>query len=191
MSTISRTRARQTTGRERTMKILKMVAVGALVIGLGGAPSPRVMNRLLKELVLGDTSQNRRYVYRKMRNLKNQGYLAKHGVRYTVSDKGARAIAGTAMRLARVPRPHVWDGAWHFVLFDIPLTESSARKAFNGVLLNLGFVQYQQSVLVYPFPIRETILPVCRHYKITRYVSFVTAIDIDGADTLKKHFKLA
>lgn len=172
------------------MRILQMIAVGVLVIGLGATPSPRAMSRLLKELVLGDTRENRRYVYRKIRNLKNQGYLAKHGVRYAVSDKGVRVISSSSIRLTRIPRPHAWDRKWRFVLFDIPLSESSARKALNTALLNLGLMQYQQSVLVYPFPLHETVVPICRHYNITRYVSFITATDIDGADKLKKHFKL-
>ncbi|MCR4325965.1 MAG: hypothetical protein NUV59_04175 [Patescibacteria group bacterium] len=177
-------------GRQRTVQILQMIAIGALVIGLGGAPSPRAMNRLLKEFTLGDTRENRRYVSRKVRNMKKQGYLAKHGVRYAVSDKGSRILSAAELENLRIPRQQHWNGTWHLVLFDIPLPESSARKAFNRILLGLGLVQYQQSVLVYPFPIRDTVLPICRFYGITKYVSFISAENIDGSEKLTKHFGL-
>ncbi len=75
-------------------------------------------------------------------------------------------------------------------MFDIPLTESYARQMLNKVLIGIGLVQYQQSVLVYPHPIKETVLQICRFYKVTRYISFVVADEIDGADLLKKHFRL-
>ena len=90
----------------------------------------------------------------------------------------------------QIPTSSAWDGKWYFIMFDIPLTESYARQMLNKVLLEMGLVQYQQSVLIYPYPIKETVLQICRFYKITRYVSFVVADDVDGADALKKHFRL-
>ena len=74
-------------------------------------------------------------------------------------------------------------------MFDIT-NQSDARKILNQILLGMGFVQYQQSILVYPHPIKETVTHVCRLYKISRYISFVTAEDVDGSDRLRKHFGL-
>lgn len=181
---------KRTVGRERTVQILKMVALGALIIGMGGAPSPSAMNKILKELTLEGTRESRRYVSRKVRELKKRGYLAAHGVKFGVSDKGERVLSQAQLSNLRIPIPAHWNGKWHVILFDIPLPESSARKALDRILLDMGLVQYQQSVLVYPYPIKETVMHICRFYKISRYVSFVCATEIDGADKLKKHFKL-
>lgn len=177
-------------GRERTIQILKMVAVGALIVGMGAAPSPRAMSQILRELTLGDTRENRRYVSNKIRRLKKQGYLAQNGVRFAVSDKGHRILSAKELEKLHIPRPARWNGKWYMVMFDIPLEASSARKALNNALIDLGLVQYQQSVLIYPYPIKETVLHICRFHKITRYVSFAIVDYIDGEDKLKKHFKI-
>jgi DNA-binding transcriptional regulator PaaX len=176
--------------RDRTIRILKMVALGVLIIGIGAAPSPSAISRMLHELTLRDTAENRRYAKRKVKQLKQHGFLQKRGVRYAVSDKGSRLLSGEDIWNLQIPRPRAWDGRWHLIMFDIPQVESTARKALNSALLRMGLVQYQQSVLIYPYPIKETLLKVCRFYRVTRYVSFVSASDVDGAKELKRIFKL-
>ena len=177
--------------RERTIRILKMVALGVLIIGIGAVPSPRAVGKILHELAMGDTAENRRYVRRKIKQLKQSGFLKKRGVRYSVSDKGGRILSSAEIWNLEIPRLSKWDGRWHFVMFDIPMEESSARKAFNSTLLRMGLVQYQQSVLIYPYPIKETVLKVCRFYKVIPYVSFISAHNVDGAEDLKRIFKLS
>ena len=177
--------------RERTIRILKLIAVGALVVGIGAAPSPRAISRMLSELMLGDTPENRKYANRKIRELKKRGFLEKHGVKYAVSDKGARLLSHEEMVQLEIPKPSKWDGKWYLIMFDIPLTESYARQALNRILLGMGLVQYQQSVLIYPHPMKETVLHICRFYKVTRYVSFATAEHVDGMGKLKKHFNIS
>lgn len=176
--------------KERTVRILKMVALGVLIIGIGAVPSPRAVSKMLHELTLGDTAENRRYARRKVKQLEQSGFLKKRGVKYAVSDKGSRLLSGADVWNLQIPRPHRWDGIWHLIMFDIPMGESAARKALNSSLLRMGLVQYQQSVLIYPYPIKETILKVCRFHKVTSYVSFVSARDVDGAEELKRIFKL-
>ena len=176
--------------RERTVQILKMIALGVLIIGIGAAPSPRMVGKLLRGIALGDNSKNRKYANRKIKELKKRGFLERHGVRYAVSDKGTHVLSHERIMGLRIPKPARWDEKWHFTMFDIPLAESDARKALNRILLRMGCVQYQQSVLVYPYPVKETVLHVCRFYKISRYVSFVSADTVDGEEKLKKHFKL-
>ncbi len=177
--------------RERTIRILKMIALGVLIIGIGAAPSPRAISKMLHELTLGDTAENRRYARRKIKQLKQRGFLKKSGVKYAVSDKGGRFLSGADIWNLQIPRPRRWNGWWHLIMFDIPMEESTARKALNSALLRMGLVQYQQSVLIYPYPIKETVLKVCRYYKVIPYVSFVSARDVDGSEELKRTFKLS
>lgn len=168
-----------------------MIAIGALIIGIGAAPSPRAVSKLLAELALGDNPKNRRYAGRKIRELKKRGYLEEYGVRYAVSDKGQRILSRERIMSLEIPNPRKWNGKWYLIMFDIPLTQSYARQALNTILLGMGLLQYQQSVLIYPYPIKETVMHICRFYKVTRYVSFVTADDVDGADKLKIQFGLS
>ena len=182
--------ARKRIRRERTVRILKMIALGVLIIGIGAAPSPRAIGKILHELMLGDTAENRRYANRKIKQLKQRGFLKKRGVRYAVSDKGSRVLSEDEISNLQISRPQTWDGKWHLIMFDIPMQESTARKSLNSTLLRMGLVQYQQSVLIYPYPIKKILLEVCRFYKVTRYVSFVSADTVDGAEELKRIFKL-
>lgn len=175
--------------REKTLKILKMIAIGALIIGIGGAPSPRAVNKLLRALILGDTRENRRYAKRKIRQLQGSSYLEKRGVRYAVSDKGQRLLSRAEISKLCIPTPK-WSGKWFFIAFDIPQSESYARKELNRILLGMGLAQYQQSVLIFPHPLKETLLPICKFLNVTRYVSFIIAERIDGEEQLKKHFSL-
>ena len=181
---------KRSVGRERTVKILKMIALGTLIIAVGAAPSPHAVSQLLRALILGDTSENRRYAFRKIREMRGRGLLEKQGVKFAVSYKGSRILSESEIHNLRIPRPARWDQKWRLIMFDIPLSESSARKALNIILLGMGLVQYQQSVLVYPYPVKETALHVCRFYKIGRYVSFASTDDLDGSDKLRKIFKL-
>jgi len=186
----NRTSQEKRARRERTVKVLKMIALGVLIIGIGAAPSPQAIGKLLRGLTLRDTRENRRYVGRKLTELKKRGLLEKQGVRYAVSDKGKRLLSREQVWGLRIPTPRRWDERWHLIMFDIPQSESGTRKELNRILLGMGLVQYQQSVLVYPYPIKETLVEVCRFYKITRYVSFVAATELDGTDELKRHFRL-
>ena len=176
---------------ERTIRVLKMIAVGALIVGLGGAPSLRAVSRLLKEFILDDSRENRRYANRKIKQMKRHGFLKQYGVRYAVSDKGKRLLAREEIQNLHIQKLPQWNRKWYLILFDIPQSDSDARKALNRVLLRMGLAQYQQSVLIYPYPIKETVLLVCKFYKVSRYVSFITASHVEGEDELKRYFKLA
>lgn len=179
---------RASVGRERTIRILRIVALGALMLSIGAAPSPKAVGKILKELLLDDSREERRYVYRKVRELKNRGLLERRGVAYAVSDKGRGLLVRNKVENAAIPRQKHWTGKWYLLMFDIPVSESGSRKSLNRILLRMGLVQYQQSVFVYPFPFKETVLPVCRLLMVTKYVSFASVYEIDGADKLKRVF---
>ena len=177
--------------RKRTIKILKLVALGVLMVGIGAVPPPWALGRVLKELAMPDTAKNRRYVRRKLRELKKRDYLRCSGNRYTVSDRGNRMLSETAIWNLAIPKPKVWVQCWYLVFFAIPVERNRARLAFDAVLKNLGFVLYQRSVWVYPYPCRGTVEKVARFYGLSKHISYLTAIALDGQGGLMRHFNLA
>jgi phenylacetic acid degradation operon negative regulatory protein len=54
-----------------------------------------------------------------------------------------------------------WDGKWRVVLFDLPRTESSARKRLHGRLRAEGFGLLQNSVWVSPDPLSGEVQQLC------------------------------
>lgn len=176
--------------RERTIKILKLVALGVLMVGIGAVPPPWALGRVLKELAMPDTGKNRRYARRKWRELQKRDYLLRSGERYIVSERGERMLSEAAIWSLKIPKPKEWDQCWYLVLFDIPVERNRARLAFDAVLKNLGLVLYQRSVWVYPYQCRGTVEEVARFYGLSKHISYLTAIAIDGQGGLMRHFNI-
>ena len=79
------------------------------------------------------------------------------------------SLAGRVLRLTEAGRlralggrdPEIcwrrkWDGRWHLVLFDLPVTQNPVRDRLRYYLRNRGFGCLQNSVWISPHPLRET-----------------------------------
>lgn len=89
-----------------------------------------------------------------------------------------------------IPTPNKWDKKWRIVAFDIPDKKRAARKVFKHKLDDLGFMQLQESLYVYPHPCEKEIRYLCSVYKLNDYIKFICAERIDGQDNLKNVYKL-
>lgn len=82
-----------------------------------------------------------------------------------------------------------WDKKWQIVLFDIPETQKKIRDALRRKLKNLGFLEFQKSVFIYPFPCKNEINFIINFYNIEENVYYLeTAISPD--DNFRKRFNL-
>ncbi|KKW46939.1 MAG: hypothetical protein UY98_C0024G0004 [Candidatus Kaiserbacteria bacterium GW2011_GWA2_58_9] len=176
--------------RERTIKILKMVAVGALMIGIGAVPPPWALGRILKELTMSDSAKNRRYARRKWSEIKKRGYIRSDGRSYALTQRAERILSESELWNLKIPKQKDWDQCWYLVLFDIPVRKNQSRLSFDGILRNLGLVMYQRSVWIYPHPCQGTIEQIARFYGIYDHVSYATAIALDRQASLRRHFKV-
>ena len=89
-----------------------------------------------------------------------------------------------------IPAQDPWEGKWHIVLFDIPKDKRKRRDTFRLRLKELGFIRYQDSVWVYPFPVEDTIRKIAGFYGLTPYVSYVTADSLTDEKKLLRHFNV-
>lgn len=176
--------------REKTIQILKIVALGALLIGIGAGPSPRAIGRIFRELSMSDTKQNRKAIKRKVWELHHRGYIEKTPERYDLSEMGKQLIEREKLWSLKIARPKSWDGMWHIVVFDIPLEKSQVRIPFIRHLQNLGLVFYQRSVWIYPFEIEDEVRQVAKAHDILPFISFIKASHVDSSLDLRKYFKL-
>jgi hypothetical protein len=177
--------------RAQTIKILKMVALGILLVGIGAVPPPWAIPRIIRELTSKDAPENRRRLRRKILDLKHQGYIAENAGSYSMTERGEKIMREENLWELKIPTPKQWAGAWHLVVFDIPAEKSRFRIPFIRHLQNLGLVFYQRSVWIYPHPMEDDVHKIANFYGISTYVSFITATSIDGAPTLKRKFKIA
>lgn len=82
-----------------------------------------------------------------------------------------------------------WDKKWRIVLFDVPEEKKKIRDALRRKLKKLGFLEFQKSVFVFPFPCSNEINFVINFFDIEENVFYVEA-PISPDKNLRKHFNL-
>ena len=109
----------------------------------------------------------------------------------TVTEAGKTIVARGAILLLKPKKQKVWDKKWRLVLFDIPTERKQARDRFAGVLKVLGFVHYQKSVFMCPYPCEEELEAVVDYLDIAEYVDLVIAERISREREFRSEFNLA
>lgn len=82
-----------------------------------------------------------------------------------------------------------WDRKWRMVLFDIPEEKRKIRDALRKKLKNLGFLEFQKSVFIFPYPCSDEINFVINFFDIHNYVYYLETPISPDLD-FRKHFKL-
>lgn len=175
--------------------LLNTVMVGGLVATTLVAPNAlQVLDKPLKVYFKKMDKRSREREYQRLlRYMKQQGLIKyttedyEHGIYLTA--KGRKRAAQTELNKLEIKKPKEWDGCWRLVIFDIPETRKLGRDSFARKLKELGFVQLQRSVWIYPFACKEEIAIVAYQYEVRRYVTYLEAGYIDSQDKLKERFK--
>ena len=102
---------------------------------------------------------------------------------------GAARIHELRMYTLSIPQKPKWDGMWRMVMFDIPEERRKHRDMLRERLISLGFVEFQQSVFVYPYPCRSEINYIINVLRIPEQVYYIEA-PIEPDDTLRMQFGL-
>ena len=71
--------------------------------------------------------------------------------------------------------PKKWDGKWRLLLFNIPELKKNIRDALRRKLKNLGFLEFQKSVFIYPYPCEDEINFIINFFNIEDYVYYIEA----------------
>ena len=104
---------------------------------------------------------------------------------------GRQKILEDSLRNITISQQKKWDKKWRLVIFDIPERYKKERLKFSKLLRQMGFVMYQKSVWVSPWPCSEEINYIKEVYSINIYVKLITADNIENSYTLIKDFGLA
>lgn len=107
-----------------------------------------------------------------------------------LSDKGKKRVLTYNLATMEIKKPPKWDTLWRIVSFDIPEDKREMRDALRTHLLNLGFFELQQSILVHPFECLDEIEYLIGLYDLRQYVRFIRATYIDNEPRLRKFFRL-
>jgi len=84
-----------------------------------------------------------------------------------------------------------WDGKWRFVMFDIPDKFKKASNALRNKLKDMGFYQFQKSIWVHPYPVRDEIEFVCNVFNVREYVNVGEISKLDDEEMLRSRWRLS
>lgn len=125
-------------------------------------------------------SIDRKQLYRVLEQLRLRGVIKviKEGGNIEKIALTNRAQAFSLKRqfiaLSLKPRK-AWDKKWRIVLFDVPEANRRARDILRDKLKQLGFLEFQKSAFVYPFPCKDEINFVINFLNIPEHVYYIEA----------------
>ena len=111
-------------------------------------------------------------------------------IEIVLTEKGKlKALEGKIDEL-EVKIPKTWDKLWRVVIFDIPEKKKKARDALRRKLKELGFLEFQKSVFIFPYECKDEIEFVVEVFGIRRYVRYLIDKEITNEEELLLKFKL-
>ena len=169
--------------------LIALLATGAFVAVLalpGLAP-------LLKYIDIKD-GKVRLKLGRSVKNMEERGLVKtekRRGETYVaLTNKGRMEAAVQNFKLSRFSNYKIWDGVWRIIMFDIPETKKSARRALNKTLKDMECYPYQKSVFITPFSCDKEIDFIGNYFGVRKNISILTATKIENDSAVKKYFKL-
>ncbi len=182
-----------TTNAKVTKVVLCTLAVASLpAIVVAGA----AMGNAVQIFTMFDKNKyKKRQINTTLTNLRRRKlveYISdKNGVTTVrITHRGESTLKRFAIDVLRVPGQKKWDGKWRMVMFDLPVRFSKARNTLRFKLKQLGFVQFQKSVWLYPYPCEDEILFVADHYKVGKYIEFLEVSSLSNDLGFRKKFNL-
>jgi|SRR3989344_2794306 len=178
-------------GAKLLTHVLELLATGTL---LGFVKSKMERRKLFEESDRVWYSMDRKQLYQILERLKLRGAIEmiKRG---DGIEKVQFTNAGKALFLSRqfkdmkLSPKKKWDRKWRFVLFDIPESKKKTRDALRRKLKHFGFLEFQKSVFIYPYPCRDEINFVINFFDIAELVYYIEAPIVPDA-IFRKHFKI-
>ncbi len=107
-----------------------------------------------------------------------------------LTQKGRQFASRERLKIRTRDRKPRWDGRWRVLIFDLPEKERRTRDRLRLELQEVGFIQLQRSVWVYPYQCDDYILLLKKEVGAGRRALYMIVESLEGDAPLKKYFKL-
>lgn len=107
---------------------------------------------------------------------------------YEITKKGCEAIAWDKIDEVAKRQTGKWDGYLRIVMFDVPLDKKTTREIIRRKLQNIGFIQEQKSVFIYPFECKEEIDAISYFCSSKTYIKYLVVQIIEGQEEILQKF---
>ncbi|MFA6077151.1 MAG: hypothetical protein WC735_03710 [Candidatus Paceibacterota bacterium] len=173
-------------------KALLLLSAG---IALGLTKSPKKHFWILKQIPKEWKNINRQALERAINSLYTSHLIEekenKDGTTtFILNENGKQKALRFNIDKIEIKKPAKWDGKWRVVMFDIPEKLKRLRDSLRLHFREVGLIELQKSVLVYPYPCNKEIEFILEFYNARRYVRFILAEKIDNQLHLMKKFNL-
>ena len=130
--------------------------------------------------------------YHEMYRLRRAGFIKKYFVGkkefIELLPKGKEQIKIYIAQDVEITAPEKWDRKWRLVIYDISNDKKTEREILRQKLENLGFLQLQESVYVFPFDCEKIINLLKNMYFLGPHVQYIVADRIETEIDLIKKF---
>lgn len=172
-------------------KILNILANGFI---LSLSRDKRERFRLHKECNRLWYTIDRKRLFQILKRLRMEGLvkIIKHteGVeKIQLDEKGKRRWLQYQFNDLKLKYLKQWDKKWRIVLFDIPESQKRIRDSLRKKLKKLGFLEFQKSVFIYPYPCEDEVNFIINFFNIEDYVYYLEAL-ISSDYNFRRHFHL-
>lgn len=186
-----------------TKQVLLIAGAGAFIAGSLVFPGlPKILlGRRLESLGLDNflnedewESFDEARLRQKLRALHNQKvikiFMVGDKMAVQITKKGRRRLLKYKFEDLKIPKPNNWDKKWRIVAYDIPKEKKGARDAIRSTLKELGFLELQKSVYLFPYPCHEMIEFLREIYGVGEHVTYLTIGYLEEEDAYKRYFDL-
>lgn len=168
-----------------TKDILKVVAVGGLIVGTGilGPSLPMILMGTVKAW----KNANRKDLGRIIKRLEKQEMISikeeGNKISIEITEKGKRRLLEYDFENIKL-KSKKRDGKWRIIIFDIPEDKKRNRDAFRRKLIQLDCIRLQDSVFVSAYPCKNEIDFLSNYLEISDFVTLLTVGKIERGEEL-------
>lgn len=176
-----------------TQRKLLILLLAGLALGL--TRSPRKHWWILKQIPKEWGKENRQALERAINSLYVSHLVQekqhKDGTTTLVlSENGKQRALRFNINKMEIKKPTQWDKKWRIVMFDVPEKLRRLRDSLRFHFKEIGLIELQKSVFVYPYPCSKEIEFILEFYNVRKHVRFVLSEKIDNQLHLMKKFSL-
>jgi DNA-binding transcriptional regulator PaaX len=173
-------------------KLLLILLAG---ISLGMTRSAKKQLWILKQIPKEWKKENRQALQRAINSLYTSHLvMEKHhkdgATTLVLSENGKQRALRFNINKLEIKKPARWDGKWRVVMFDIPEKLRRMRDSLRLHFREIGLIELQKSVFVYPYPCSKEIEFILEFHNARKHIRFVLAEKIDNELHLKDKFNL-
>lgn len=113
-----------------------------------------------------------------------------NNIRIILTETGKRKILSYKFDDLKIEKPEHWDFQWRLVAFDIPETKKRARGALVQKMKELGLIQFQKSLWLYPYECKDEVDFIAEIFEVGKYVHYIVVSKMTNDKLLRRKFGL-